>query len=110
MFFPMILSVHTALRTHLQNVLTRTYGIARDDQPAIVIGTPPARAMGDLAVPVAFELARRLRKAPRVIAQELAEALVPIDGVSRVVATPNGYLNFFLDRRSLLFLRLAAPD
>jgi arginyl-tRNA synthetase len=106
----MILSVHTALRTHLQNVLTRTYGIARDDQPAIVIGTPPARAMGDLAVPVAFELARRLRKAPRVIAQELAEALVPIDGVSRVVATPNGYLNFFLDRRSFLLARLAAPD
>jgi arginyl-tRNA synthetase len=106
----MILSVHTALRTHLQDVLTKTFGIARDDQPAIVIGTPPARALGDLAIPVAFELARRLRKAPRVIAQELAEALGPIDGVSRVVATPNGYLNFFLDRRSFLLARLAAPD
>jgi arginyl-tRNA synthetase len=33
---------------------------------------PPRRALGDLAVPLAFELARRLRKAPRAIAQEIA--------------------------------------
>ena len=32
---------------------------------------PPRRALGDLAVPLAFELARRLRKAPRAIAQEI---------------------------------------
>jgi arginyl-tRNA synthetase len=32
---------------------------------------PPRRALGDLAVPLAFELARRLRKAPRIIAQEI---------------------------------------
>src|SRR4051812_19099780 len=59
---------------------------------------PPKRALGDVAVAIAFTLARQLRKAPRVIAQELAAALGPIEGVSRVEATPNGYLNFFLDR------------
>ena len=59
---------------------------------------PPRRALGDLAVPLAFELARRLRKAPRAIAQEIAAALGPIDGFSRVEAAPNGYVNFFLDR------------
>ena len=59
---------------------------------------PPRRALGDIAVPVAFALARRLRKAPRAIAQELAAALGPIDGVARVEAAPNGYLNLFLDR------------
>ena len=63
---------------------------------------PPRRALGDLAVPVAFELARRLRKAPRAIAQEIAGALGAIDGVARVEAAPNGYLNFFLDRRPAL--------
>ena len=52
-----------------------TFGLAPADQPAIVIETPPRRALGDLAVPVAFELARRLRKAPRAIAQELAGAI-----------------------------------
>src|SRR5260370_17247527 len=59
---------------------------------------PRRRALGDIAVPVAFALARRLRKAPRAIAQELAGALGAIAGIARVEAAPNGYLNFFLDR------------
>ena len=50
------------------------YGIDVDDPilAAMAVEAPPRRAMGDLAVPLAFELARRLRKAPRAIAQELA--------------------------------------
>ena len=49
-------------------------------------------------MPLAFELARRLRKAPRAIAQELTTELGRIDGVERIEAAPNGYINFFLDR------------
>jgi arginyl-tRNA synthetase len=76
----------------------------------IPVETPPKRALGDLAVPLAFELARRLRKAPRVIAQEIVGALGPVGGVSRIEAAPNGYVNFFLDRASQLdeWLRPAA--
>ncbi|HXQ77459.1 MAG TPA: arginine--tRNA ligase, partial [Gemmatimonadaceae bacterium] len=58
----------------------------------------PRRALGDLAVPLAFELARRLRKAPRAIAQEIVAALGTVEGFSRIEAAPNGYVNFFLDR------------
>jgi len=58
-------------------------------------------------VPVAFELARRLRKAPRAIAQELAGIIGEVPGVARIDAAPNGYLNFFLDRGSFLQSRLA---
>src|SRR4249920_1655115 len=71
----MILPVHSQLRQHIRSALTSAFGLAETDQPAIVIEVPPRRALGDLAIPVAFELARRLRKAPRVIAQELATAL-----------------------------------
>jgi arginyl-tRNA synthetase len=101
-----ILPVHARVRDALERTLDSTYQLARADQPAIVIDVPPSRALGDLAVPVAFELARRLRKAPRMIAQEIAAALPAIDGVARVVATPNGYLNFFLDRAAFLTSRL----
>src|SRR2546430_4273502 len=94
----MILPIHSAIRRRLQETLTAPFGLAIDDQPPIVLETPPRRALGDIAVPVAFALARRLRKAPRAIAQELAAALGPLDGVARVEAAPNGYLNFFLDR------------
>src|SRR5436190_2265820 len=62
------------------------------------IEIPPKRALGDIAVPIAFVLARRLRKAPRLTAQEIAAALGPIEGVARIEVAPNGYLNLFLDR------------
>ena len=97
----MILPVHAAVRTALTDTLSTRFSIAPDDQPAIVIDVPPKRALGDLAVPIAFELARRLRQAPRAIAKQIADAVGPIAGVARVDATPNGYLNFFLDRTAL---------
>ena len=66
----MILPVHDLLRARLSALLTDLFGLAPADQPSIVIDYPPTRALGDLALPVAFELARRLRKAPTVIAQD----------------------------------------
>ena len=78
--------------------------------PTIPVAVPPRRAFGDLAVPVAFELARRLRKAPRVIAQEIVAALGEIEGISRIEATPNGYVNFFLDRPTALTSWLRPAD
>jgi arginyl-tRNA synthetase len=95
-----ILPVHRAVRARLAETVGRLYALPADD-PAIAemaLETPPRRALGDVAVPIAFALARRLRKAPRAIAQELAAALGDIDGVARVEAAPNGYLNLFLDR------------
>src|SRR6188474_247729 len=100
MSLPMILPVHARVRAHLQQALTDAFGLDPASQPAIVIETPPRRALGDLAVPVAFELARQLRKAPRMIAQELAAKLGGIEGVDRVEAAPNGYLNFYLSRKA----------
>jgi arginyl-tRNA synthetase len=107
----MILPVHHLVRQRLQTVLSATFNLAPEAQPSIVIETPPRRALGDLAVPVAFELARTLRKAPRAIAQDLVAALGQIDGVARIDAAPNGYLNFYLDRRAFTLPRLqrAAP-
>jgi arginyl-tRNA synthetase len=103
----MILPVHHALRARLASVLGTHYGISIETLPTVAIDYAPTRALGDLALPVAFELARRLRKAPRVIAQELAAALPPVPGIARIEAAPNGYLNCFLDRREFLTARLS---
>ena len=69
----MILPVQRIVRTRIAEAVATLYGVAPDDPAlaAIVVDIPPRRALGDLAVPLAFELARRLRKAPRVIAQEI---------------------------------------
>jgi arginyl-tRNA synthetase len=102
----MILPTHERLRAAIAARLTELYGLAPAEQPAIAIDYAPTRTLGDLAVPVAFELARRLRKAPRAIAQELAAALGQVEGFARIEAAPNGYLNCFLDRPSFLVSRL----
>jgi len=103
----MMLPVHQTVRKALARALTEVYDLAPSEHPVIVLELPPRRALGDLAVPVAFELARRLRKAPRVIAQELARALTDVAGIARVEAAPNGYLNLYLDRPAFLRARLA---
>src|ERR1700756_4249527 len=54
--------------------------------------------MGEAASPVCFELAKRLKRGPRQIAQEIATSLPAVAGVSRVEVAGAGYLNVFFDR------------
>jgi arginyl-tRNA synthetase len=92
------------VQDHVAAAARRHFGLT--EVPPFAIEVPPNRALGDLAVTVAFQLARSLRKAPRAIAQELAGVLGDIPGVTKVVAAPNGYLNLYLDRRRYLLARL----
>ncbi len=103
----MILPVHDRLRGHLTGVLRELYALDETSVPSIALEYPPNRTLGDLGTPVAFELARRLRKAPRAIAQEIAGAFGTLEGITQVGAAPNGYLNFFLERRPFLIDRIA---
>ncbi len=103
----MILPLQQAVRAALQDTLTTLYGA--DRVPAtLVLETPPTRALGDLATPCAFELARALRKPPRAIAQEIVAAFPALDGVRRVEAVGGGYINVFLDRARFLRAHLGA--
>src|ERR1700679_2787157 len=95
-------------RTIQQSLLARILAIllAKYDVTLanLVVEQPPSIALGELALPVAFELAKRLRKAPRAIAAELAAELstqLP-EGVSSVEVAGAGYLNIRLSRPSAL--------
>jgi len=70
---------------------------------------PPKIEFGEMALPVAFELAKRLKKAPRAIAQELQPALAETSGVAAVEIAGAGYLNVKLDRASVV-KRMAADE
>ncbi len=102
----MLLPVEHAIREAVATTIGRLYPAI--DAPEIAVEMPPTRALGDLAIAIAFPLARLVRKAPRAIAQELAVALGPIPGVSRIEVAPNGYLNAFLDRPAFLAARLGS--
>jgi arginyl-tRNA synthetase len=103
----MILPVHERLRAHVAELLTSLYGLDASDVPTLALDYPPTRELGDLGTPVAFELARKLRKAPRSIAQDIAAAFGTLAGIQRVSAAPNGYLNFHLERPAFLLERLS---
>ena len=60
------------------------------------VETPPDEKLGDLAFPC-FPLAKVMRKAPPIIAQELKEQLSSDEAIARVDAV-GGYLNFFYNK------------
>jgi arginyl-tRNA synthetase len=78
------------------------------DPPRVVLETPPKVELGDVASPVAFDLAKRLKRPPRKIAEELAGALEVPPIVERVKVEGGGYLNVFLRRPETLG-RMLAP-
>jgi arginyl-tRNA synthetase len=90
-------TVQQQLLSRIQRILLAKYDVSLAQ---LAVEQPPQIAMGELALPVAFELAKRLRKAPRVIAAELAAELTAADveGIASVEVAGAGYLNIKLDR------------
>lgn len=83
------------LKTALAEEIAKAAGLL-EEQISEMLETPPDPKMGDAALPC-FKLAKDLRKAPPVIAQELSEKIEQPSFVSRIEVA-GGYLNFFYDR------------
>ena len=64
--------------------------------------TPPRIELGELSLPIAFDLARKVKKSPKDIAGELANAALNIPGIWKVNVAGGGYLNFFLHRGAMV--------
>jgi arginyl-tRNA synthetase len=65
---------------------------------SVTIEQPKQSDFGELALPVAFQLAKALKKAPKAIATELKAEIGPIEGVAAMEVAGNGYLNIRFDR------------
>jgi len=96
---------------HLRDFLRNTYGL---DLPKIVIEQPPRVEFGEYAVPIAFELAKKLRKAPRKIAEEIVSAIGPVYGFEKFEVAGAGYINARANRgemaRALASDQHPSPD
>jgi arginyl-tRNA synthetase len=97
------------LQDKLKSVLREAaHGQFAVDLEQIAAEVPPRTELGDLAFPVAFELAKQIKqktgekRAPRTIAEALKPALDSLDEVARVEVAGAGYLNVFFDRVRLL--------
>lgn len=101
----MLEKLHACIRQRVKEAVAELWGIAFDD---VVVNVPPQLSMGDLALPVAFELAKRLSVErnevvrPRQLAEVLAQRLTGIQGIARVEVAGGGYINLFLKRAEFL--------
>jgi len=94
------------LQARIEALLKERYEISLAN---LAVELPPKIEFGEMALPVAFELAKRLKKAPRAIAQELQAELAATPGVAAVEIAGAGYLNVKLDRAAMV-KRMAADE
>ena len=80
---------------HLREFLRRSYQLEIAD---LVVEQPPKIEFGEYALPVAFELARKLQKAPRKIAEEIVAAIGPVPGIEKFEVAGGGYINVHVNR------------
>jgi arginyl-tRNA synthetase len=83
------------LAQHVRDFISRTYSL---DLAKIVIEQPPKVELGEYALPLAFELAKKLRQAPRKIAEEIVNGIGSIPGFERLELAGAGYINARLKR------------
>jgi len=100
-----LIELQNKLKAAIRAAATASFGVELEE----VIGeVPPRTELGDLAFPIAFELAKQIKKktgekrAPRTIAESLKSALETVDEVARVEVAGAGYLNIFFDRARLI--------
>ena len=94
----MYLRQQRQLAEAIRGALRSLYGI---EVETVVLEQPPELKFGEFATPVAFELARKLRKAPKKIAEEIVGALgssAPVAGFAGFEVAGAGYINARLDR------------
>jgi arginyl-tRNA synthetase len=90
--------VYKTVDRRIQRALTHHIRERYKTDVPVLTERPPKLVMGEIASPVCFELAKRLKRSPRSLAQEIANSLAPMEGVLRVEVAGGGYLNAFLDR------------
>jgi arginyl-tRNA synthetase len=100
-----LLQIQSGIRQKLAMLSEELFAVRPDN---IVVETPPTTDLGDLAFPVAFELAKKIKqttgekKNPREIAEKLRSEIEKLPSVGRVDVAGAGYLNVFIRRAEFL--------
>jgi arginyl-tRNA synthetase len=113
-----LIELQNTLKVRIREAAHDLFGL---DLEQIAAEVPPRVDLGDLAFPIAFELAKQIKqqtgekRAPRTLAESLKSKLEAIEFVQRVEVAGAGYLNVFFDRAELLaditaVESLEAPD
>jgi arginyl-tRNA synthetase len=91
------LELQQQLTRHVRELIKRQYDL---DLDRLVVDQPPNVGLGEYALPLSFELAKKLRKPPRKIAEEIVAGLSAVPGFSKFEVAGAGYINARLDRQA----------
>src|SRR5688572_33483485 len=100
-----LIEIQDRLKQQVRAAALELFGVELDQFNSEV---PPRPELGDIAFPVAFELAKLVKQGtgvklpPRSIAEQLKTKLEDSPEVARVEVAGAGYLNVFFDRAGLL--------
>ena len=86
--------IESRIQQAFSRLLETKYGLT----VPVTLEQPKQVEFGEAAVPVAFQLARQLKKAPKAIATEMVAEIGPIEGVASMEVAGNGYINVRFDR------------
>src|SRR5436305_12688258 len=84
------LTLQHRLADAVRSLLRRQYQLELD---RVAIDQPPSVEFGEYASPLAFELAKKLRKPPRKIAEEIIAGLGEVPGFQKFELAGAGYIN-----------------
>jgi len=108
-----LIELQNKLKAAIRAAAGELFGIELEQ---LVTEAPPRTELGDLAFPIAFELAKQIKqksgekRAPRPIAEALKPALERVEEVARVDVAGAGYLNIFFDRGKLISELQSKPE
>jgi arginyl-tRNA synthetase len=103
--------LHEVLRERIRATARAAFDIDLDN---IASEVPPKTELGDVAFPIAFELAKKIKQQsgekrnPREIAETLKASLEEFDFVSHVAVAGAGYLNVYFNRSRFIADRVLA--
>ena len=104
----MYLKLQQQLIQRVRDLLKRQYDL---DLPRVVVDQPPNVGLGEYALPLSFELAKKLRKPPRKIAEEIVAGLGQVPGFEKFEVAGAGYINARLNRtEAARFLLRTEPE
>ncbi|MGD9347643.1 MAG: arginine--tRNA ligase [Candidatus Aminicenantes bacterium] len=90
-----MIKLKTDLKANIHKKIGKNYPIEPSD---IDIDTTPNIKMGDLALAFPFQLAKKLKRNPRELAQEILTSLLPLEGVEKADVAGAGFINLYLNK------------
>ena len=100
-----LLQFQNRIRDTIRGAARELFDVELDQ---VAMEVPPRTELGDLAFPIAFELAKQIKqksgekRPPRSFAETLKPRIESVEAVKRVEVAGAGYLNVFFDRATLL--------